>query len=74
MKLLKIFIEFTNNSGKIVIFNSILNSWKIFMTNKTDLKRKIDTNTKRLTGCLSAIDSQLKDIEIYADTSFVKTV
>jgi len=70
----KIYINFLKKDGRIYISNSNLDSWKIYMSNDTKNNNSINYKTtlesKKLTGCLTIIDSIVNDIEIYADNFF----
>ena len=64
-KILK--IKQINNKGRAIIYKSNLDSWIIEMKNlNNDNVESPNLNYKNLTGCLTIIDSQLKDVEIYA--------
>lgn len=70
----KIDINFIKKNGRIIISNSNLDSWKIYMSNNTKsnngINDKFSSQSKKLTGCLTIIDSLVNDIEIYADNFF----
>lgn len=70
----EILINFTSEDGRIVISNSKIDNWKINMNN--NIKENNLTNTKltlrskKLTGCLTIIDSIVENIEINASNFF----
>jgi hypothetical protein len=70
----KIYINYLKKDGKVYLSNSNLDSWKIYMSNNTKNNDNENYRTilesKKLTGCLTIIDSVVHDIEIYADNFF----
>ena len=63
-------IDFYKKSGRVVIFKSNLDSWKIYMKNKTTNENETILDNKKITGCLTIIDSNFEKLEIYANSFF----
>ena len=64
-------IEQINSKGRVIIYKSNIDSWNIEMKNLNNKNVEIDnTNFENLTGCLTIIDSNFKNIEIHTNNLF----
>ncbi|MDC0417212.1 hypothetical protein OAL74_02050 [Candidatus Pelagibacter sp.] len=63
-------IYFNHKKGRFIIFDSNLHSWKINMEISKINPNDKDILTKRITGCLTIIDSYLENIKIKANNFF----
>ena len=61
-------IKQTNSKGRAIIYKSYLDSWTIEISNLNEKNIEIkETNFENLTGCLTFVDSNFKNIEIFAN-------
>ncbi len=57
-------IQYKFKNSKIIFFDSFLDSWKINMINNFSEQINNNFETKKLTGCLTIIDSKIKNLSI----------
>lgn len=67
-KIININYKFKNS--KVIFFDSFLDSWKINMVNNFSGEINDSFKNKRITGCLTIIDSKIKDLSIEAEDFF----
>ena len=65
-------IKYKFKNSKIIFFDSFLDSWKINMVNNSSEQMNDNFETKRITGCLTIIDSKIKNLSIEGEDFFVK--
>ena len=66
----EIAIDYNSKKGRVIFLKSNLDSWKILMNNKANNDKDDILYTKKITGCLTIIDSEIKDLEIKANNFF----
>ena len=66
----KISIDYNTKDGRLIFLSSKLDSWKISMNNKTTNDLDNNLYTKKITGCLTIIDSEIRNLKIKADNFF----
>ena len=63
-------IKYKFKNSKIIFFDSFLDSWKINMVNNSSEQMNDNFETKRITGCLTIIDSKIKNLSIEGEDFF----
>jgi hypothetical protein len=59
-------LNYKNNSGRVIIYKSEINSWSIKMINAMDANTEEFNNIFNLTGCLTIIDSKIDNLNLTA--------
>ena len=60
-------LNYLNDKGRAIIFDSKIDSWSIRMYNLSKVPKNEFDNTYNLTGCLTIIDSQLNKVNIMGE-------
>ena len=69
-ELKEIILDYNTKKGRLIFLESNLDSWKISMNNKTNEDKNNNLFTKKITGCLTIIDSEIKNLEFQANNFF----